>query len=166
MREALSRRFEHLLSDESGSFSKYPDLILLDGGRGHVSVVKELITKMEIDVPVFGMVKDEYHKTRALTTEDEEISIAREQPVFLLIYKIQEEVHRYTISRMSNAKRKSLRRSTLEDISGIGPTKAKALLSRFGGLKGVKEAELNELLKVKGISEKDANNIIQHFKKV
>ena len=159
MSEAIRRRFAHT-EDE------YPDLILLDGGKAHVSVIKEVLKEIGVNIPVFGMVKDEYHKTRALTTENEEISIAREQPVFLLIYKIQEEVHRYTISRMSNAKRKSLKRSSLEDIDGIGPSKAKALLSKFGGLKGVKEADFNELISVKGISEKDANNILQHFKKV
>ena len=159
MSEAIRRRFAHT-EDE------YPDLILLDGGKAHVSVIKEVLREIGVDIPVFGMVKDEYHKTRALTTENEEISLAREQPVFLLIYKIQEEVHRYTISRMSNAKRKSLKRSSLEDIDGIGPSKAKALLSKFGGLKGVKEADLNELLSVKGISEKNAINILQHFKKV
>ena len=159
MTEAVKRRFAHT-EDE------YPDLLLLDGGKAHVSVIKEVLNEIGIDIPVFGMVKDEYHKTRALTTDDEEISIAREQAVFLLIYKIQEEVHRYTISRMSNAKRKSVKRSSLENISGIGPTKAKELLRVFGGLRGVKEAGVDELLKVKGISEKDANNIIQHFKRV
>lgn len=159
MTEAVKRRFSHL-DDE------FPDLLLLDGGKAHVSVIKELLNEIGIDIPVFGMVKDEFHKTRALTTENEEISIAREQSVFLLIYKIQEEVHRYTISRMSNAKRKTLKHSSLESISGIGPTKAKALLSAFGGLKGVKDATTDQLLKVKGITEKDAHNIIKHFEKV
>ncbi len=159
MTEAIKRRFSHP-DDE------FPDLLLLDGGKAHVSVIKDVLNEIGIDIPVFGMVKDEFHKTRALTTENEEISIAREQSVFLLIYKIQEEVHRYTISRMSNAKRKSLKHSSLESISGIGPTKAKTLLNAFGGLKGVKEATADQLLKVKGISEKDAHNIIKHFEKV
>ena len=159
MTEAVRRRFAHT-EDE------YPDLLLLDGGKAHVSVIKEVLNEIGIDIPVFGMVKDEFHKTRALTTESEEISIAREQPVFLLIYKIQEEVHRYTISRMSNAKRKSLKHSSLEAIAGIGPAKAKELLKAFGGLNGVKKATLDEILKVKGINEKDAHNIILHFKKV
>lgn len=159
MTEAVRRRFAHT-EDE------YPDLLLLDGGKAHVSVIKEVLNQIGIDIPVFGMVKDEFHKTRALTTESEEISIAREQPVFLLIYKIQEEVHRYTISRMSSAKRKSLKHSSLEAIAGIGPAKAKELLKAFGGLNGVKKATLDEILKVKGINEKDAHNIILHFKKV
>ncbi len=156
MREAMERRLNHP-EDE------YPDLFLLDGGKGHVSVIRQLLDEMGIYIPVFGMVKDEYHKTRALIGEDEEISIAKEQPVFLLIYKLQEEVHRYTVSRMTGAKRKTLRTSSLTEIHGIGPSKAKELLSHFKGLKGVSEASLDELTAVKGISPKDAEAIIRHF---
>ncbi len=164
MREALARRFEHLKSDESGSFSKYPDLILLDGGRGHVSVVKELMREMGVDVAVFGMVKDEFHKTRALCTENDEINIAKHKAVFMLIYGIQEEVHRFSVSRMSNAKRKTLKRSSLEKIDGIGEKKAAILLKAFGGLEGVKRASEDELAAVKGISHKDAETIVRYFK--
>ncbi len=156
MREAMERRLNHP-EDE------YPDLFLLDGGKGHVSVIRQLLDEMGVCIPVFGMVKDEYHKTRALIGEDEEISIAKEQPVFLLIYKLQEEVHRYTVSRMTGAKRKTLRTSSLTEIRGIGPAKAKELLSHFKGLKGVSEAGLDELTAVKGISQKDAEAIIKHF---
>jgi len=156
MREAIRRRLDHP-EDE------YPDLFLLDGGKAHVSVIRQLLNEMGIDIPVFGMVKDEFHKTRALTGEDDEISIAKEQPVFLLIYKLQEEVHRYTVSRMTGAKRKTLRTSALTEIPGIGPAKAKALLARFKGLRGVAEAGYDELMAVKGISEKDAKNLISHF---
>ena len=158
MSEAVRRRFSHT-EDE------YPDLLLIDGGKTHVSTVKDVLDEMGIDIPVFGMVKDDYHKTRALTTDCEEISIAREQPVFLLIYKIQEEVHRFTVSRMSSAKRKTLKKSSLEAINGIGPAKAKALLSAFGGLKGVKDADFEALTNVKGITDTDAQNIIDHFKR-
>ncbi len=158
MTEAMRRRLKHT-EDE------YPDLFLLDGGKTHVAVIKRLFEEMGIHVPVFGMVKDEYHKTRALTTDTEEISIARDQQVFLLIYKLQEEVHRFTVSKMTKAKRKTLKRSSLEDIKGIGPSKAKALLAEFGGLKGVKEASKESLVTVKGISDKDADNIIEHFAK-
>ncbi len=162
MREALTRRFAHL-DDDGGAFSVLPDLILLDGGRGHVSVVKELFAELELDIPVFGMVKDSYHKTRALCTEDAEINIARDQQVFVFIYKIQEEVHRFTVSRMEGAKRKTLKRSSLETVKGIGPTKAKTLLSAFGGLGKLKTAEEAEIARVKGISAADAKNIFEHF---
>ncbi len=164
MREALYRRFEHL-SDESGSFSELPDLILLDGGKGHVSVVKELFYEMGIDVPVFGMVKDGFHKTRALCTDTDEISIAKENTVFVFIYKIQEEVHRYTVSKMSSAKRKTLTRSSLTKIKGIGDAKAKVLLKALGGYGAVKNATVEQLTAVKGISLKDAESIAEYFNK-
>ncbi len=164
MRETLMRRFAHL-DDDEGSFSNLPDLILLDGGRGHVSVAKELFRELGIDVPVFGMVKDDYHKTRALCTDCEEISIAKENALFVFIYKLQEEVHRFTVSKMSNAKIKTLTKSSLTKIKGIGDTKAKVLLKAFGGYGGVKNAKYDELVSVKGISRADAENIIEYFNK-
>lgn len=158
MREAISRRLEHL-SDADGSFSNLPDLILLDGGRGHVSVVRELLRERGIDLPVFGMVKDEHHKTRALCTEHEEISIARENEVFSLIYRIQEEVHRYTVGRMHEAKRKTLTRSTLTEIRGIGETKAKKLLAAFGGIRALRAASEDEIAAVRGITRANAADV-------
>ncbi len=162
MREALDRRLEHL-SDDGGSFAKLPDLILLDGGRGHVSTVRALMEERGLDIPVFGMVKDDFHKTRALCTEDGEISIAREKAVFMLVYRIQEEVHRFTVSRMDAAKRKTLTHSSLTRIKGIGDAKAKALLHAFGGMAGVKAADETALRAVKGISEADAAHIRAYF---
>lgn len=162
MREALSRRFSHL-DDENGSFSEYPDLILLDGGKGHVSTIKELMREMNIDIPVFGMVKDDFHKTRALCTDTDEISIARDQAVFSLVYRLQEEVHRFSVSRMETAKRKTLTNSTLTKIDGIGAVKAKKILVHFGGLAGVKAASLDTLRVSPGISERDAKNIYEYF---
>lgn len=162
MRETLKRRLSHL-ADEHGSMSEYPDLILLDGGKTHVGAVKQVLFEMKIDIPVFGMVKDDFHKTRALCTDSEEISIAREQAIYGLIFKIQEEVHRYTVSKMSNAKSKTIKKSSLEKIKGIGPAKAKALLLHFGGLGAIKAASFDELCAVKGISEQDARNILEHY---
>ncbi len=162
MRETLSRRVAHL-DDESGSFSELPDLILLDGGRGHVATVKALFNELNIDIPVFGMVKDEHHKTRALTTEDAEINIAREQQIFILIYKIQEEVHRFTVASMESAKSKTIKRSSLEAIDGIGPAKAKRLLAAFGGKRGVSLADREKLASVKGITKADAERVYLYF---
>jgi excinuclease ABC subunit C len=162
MREALSRRLAHL-DDENGSFSELPDLILLDGGKGHVSVVRELLRELNIDIPVFGMVKDDYHKTRALCTDSEEISIAKENAIFVFIYKIQEEVHRFTVSRMDSAKRKTLTKSSLTKIEGIGDAKAKALLKHFGGIGKLKAASGEEISAVKGIGKNDAKRIFEYF---
>ncbi len=159
MCEALERRVSH--SDEQ----KLPDLFLLDGGKAHVSVVKELLERLGVDVPVFGMVKDEFHKTRTLTDGENEISIAKEQSVFMLVYKIQEEVHRFTVSKMQKAKSKKLTRSSLEDISGIGKKKAALLLSHFKTLTALKNASKDEIAAVKGVSVRDAENIRNHFDK-
>ncbi len=156
MKEAIARRLAHR-EDE------YPDLILLDGGTGHVSVIRQLLSGLGVHIPVFGMVKDEFHKTRELTDDCNYISIAHEQPVFLLVYGIQEEVHRYTVSRMSGSKRKTLRHSVLEEIRGIGPSKAKKLLSRFGGLRGVASATDGELSAFPGVISADVAGIREFF---
>jgi excinuclease ABC subunit C len=111
------------------------------------------------------MVKDDYHKTRALCTDCEEISIAREQEVYSLIYRIQEEVHRYTVSRMENAKRKTLKTSSLTRIHGIGEAKAKKLLAAFGGMGALKQADISAISKVSGISQRDAEAVWQYLHK-
>ena len=164
MREAISRRFDHL-DDEKGSFSAYPDLLLIDGGQTHVAAANEVLREKGIDVKAIGMVKDSYHKTRALCTENEEISIAHEREIYMLIYKIQEEVHRYTVSRMEAAKRKTLTSSTLTRIKGIGDTKAKKLLSHFGSISALKAASEDEICAVKGVSRSDAAAIAEYFAK-
>ncbi|MBR6679973.1 MAG: excinuclease ABC subunit UvrC [Clostridia bacterium] len=163
MREALTRRILRLKSEKSGSFAQIPDLILIDGGRGHISTVKAVLENEGVDIPVFGMVKDDFHKTRALCTDTEEINIAKEKAVFGLIYRIQEEVHRYTVGRTTNAKRSTLKHSSLENIKGIGPAKAKALLLHFGTFSAVKSADITALEVVPGISQTDAENIYNYF---
>lgn len=165
MREAISRRIEHLLKDSKGSFAQYPDLMLIDGGKGHVSVVKEVLDNYLVDIPVFGMVKDDYHKTRALCNESGEINIAKDRSIFSLIYRIQEEVHRFTVSKTTGAKRSTLKHSSLEKINGIGPSKAKKLLLHFGTLTAIKQATVEELCKAPSIGTKDAEEIYKYFKK-
>ena len=165
MREAISRRLAHLDGDVSGSFSEYPDLLLIDGGRNHVAVVREELARYGKDIPVFGMVMDDYHKTRALCTESDEINIAKDKAVYMLVYKLQEEVHRYTVSKTMGGKRKTLRRSSLENIEGIGPSKASKLLSHFGTLGALKAASVDEISKAKGISRRDAEAVYGHFHK-
>ncbi len=162
MREAISRRLTHI-GVEGDSMEACPDLILLDGGKGHVSVIRELMQETGFEIPVFGMVKDEHHKTRTLTDDAGEVNIARQADVFRLIYGIQEEVHRYTIGHMTNAKRKTMRTSSLEKIPGIGPAKAKALTSHFKSFAALKTASPESLAEVKGISQKDAEAVYRHF---
>ena len=162
MREAISRRLSHL-SDADGSFSELPDLILLDGGRGHVSTVKSVLADVGADIPVFGMVKDDKHRTRALCTDEYEIPISDNRSVYNFIYKIQEEVHRFTVSRMMGSKLKTLKSSVLCEIDGIGNTKAKKLLEAFGSVNEIARADVDALSSVGGISARDAKNIYLKF---
>ena len=163
MREALRRRLAHV-GDGTASLGEAPDLILLDGGVGHVCAIKELFAELDVDIPVFGMVKDDYHKTRAITDGDEEISIAREMNVYTFIYNLQEEAHRFALKHSSKDKSKKLTTSTLTKIDGIGEKKARALLDSMPYAK-IKTASEKELAAIKGISERDAKAIHEYFSK-
>ena len=160
MSEAISRRFSH---EGNNGFAALPDLILLDGGKGHVNTIKRLLAEMGVDVPVFGMVKDDFHKTRAITNGDGEIGIAKEQDVYTFVYNLHEEAHRFAVSRMMNAKRKTLKRSKLEDIPGIGKTRAGLLLKQFGSLKRVKEASREELERAEGMTSSAVSAVWSYF---
>ncbi len=155
MKTALARRLDHI-GDGSSSLGEMPDLILLDGGVGHVNTVKPLLLERGLTIPIFGMVKDDFHKTRMLTDGENDIQIIKEQAVFTFIYRLQEEAHRLAVSRMSNAKRKTMRRSMLENLSGIGKVKVASLYAAFGSLKRMKAATLEELKTVKNIRHADA----------
>ena len=163
MREVLSRRLSHI-GDGTPSLGESPDLILLDGGATHVGVVKPIVESMSLDIPVFGMVKDDYHKTRAITDGEREISIAYEAGVYAFIYKIQEEAHRFAVKNSQGAKIRSMTTSTLEKIEGIGPKKARALLSSMP-LAKIKNASEKELAAVKGIGPADAKRIYEYYHK-
>lgn len=165
MRQTISRRLSHLTDGSDTSFSRTPDLILLDGGAGHVSVISDYMREAGFDIPVFGMIKDEHHKTRTLVSPTGEVSIVREPEVFRLVYRLQEEVHRFTVSRMTQAKRNTLKHSSLEKIDGIGPAKAKELMRHFGSLNAIKNATSEDLQAVAGISSAIAENIIRFFDK-
>lgn len=158
MREALSRRLDRI-GDGSPSFGEAPDLILLDGGVGHVHAVRPLLRERGLSIPVFGMVKDDFHKTRAITDGEHEIRIIKEQAVYIFIYKLQEEAHRFAVRHMTLAKRKSLRHSVLKDLPGIGEVKIKRLYAAFGSLKRMKNATVKELCTVPGIRLSDATAI-------
>jgi excinuclease ABC subunit C len=162
MREALSRRLSHI-GDGTGSLGEMPDLLLVDGGDAHVGVAKSVLSSLSLDIPVFGMVKDDFHKTRALTDGKNEISIAKEFDMYAFIYNLQEEAHRFAVKTSSKGKIKSMTHSSLEKIDGIGPKKARALLSAMP-LGQIRTAEVDELAKIKGISRADAEKIASYFK--
>lgn len=173
MREALSRRLQRLRNSldhkngksekDDSSFSAIPDLILLDGGAGHVSAVKPLLEEYKLPINLFGMIKDSFHKTRTLTDGNNEISIANEQDIFTFVYKIQEEVHRYTFSKMDSSRRKTVKKYSLENINGIGASKAKLLMKHFKTISAIKNADISMLAAVDGISQKNAENIYGYF---
>lgn len=161
MREALTRRLSHKQDEEK--FGLFPDLILLDGGKGHVATGKQVMQELGLSIPIFGLVKDDFHKTRALTDEVNEISVARDGAVYSFLYRLQEEVHRRAVGATMGAKRKSLRRSSLEDIPGIGHERAKLLLSAFGTLGRIKTAPKQELATIKGLTKENVEAIYAHF---
>ena len=163
MREALTRRLSHI-GDGTPSLGESPDLILVDGGNAHVAVAKSVAEALGIEVPIFGMVKDDFHKTRALTDGESEISIAKEFDLYGFVYNLQEEAHRFAVKSSQKAKTKTLTHSTLERIEGIGAAKARALLGAMP-LGKIKTASIKELSAVRGIGEHDAERIYKFFHK-
>jgi excinuclease ABC subunit C len=161
MREALSRRLSHV-GDGSQSLGEMPDLILVDGGDAHVGVALAVLDGLSLEIPVFGMVKDDFHKTRALTDGKNEISIAKEFDMYAFIYNLQEEAHRFAVKSSSKGKIKTMTHSSLEKIEGIGPAKAKALLAAMP-LGKIRTASVSELAAVKGIGVGDAERIVKYF---
>ncbi len=166
MQEVLTRRFSHYYDDEEGStFKTLPDLILLDGGEPQVNAVLPVIRSMGLDVPVFGMVKDSKHRTRAIALNGGEIEINSHRQVFTLVSNIQEEVHRFAITYHHNKHRKTTLQTSLTKIEGIGDSKAKILLKEFKTIGRIKSAQVDELAAVKGISRKNAEDIYNFYNK-
>lgn len=167
MREVISRRLNRYVESQGSDegFGKLPDLILLDGGQGQVNAVKPIIEAFGLDIPVFGMVKDSKHRTRAIASDGGEISITSGRGVFTLVSTIQEEVHRFAISYHKQKHTKNSLQTNLTKIEGIGEKKASALLLNFRTLAKIKSATPEEISAVKGITKKDAQNIYEYFNK-
>lgn len=165
LREVLCRRLTHEKRENDGKFTKQPDLILLDGGKGQLNAIKELFQELQADIPVFGMVKDDKHRTRALLGDEGEVYLNPTGSVFRLITNIQDEVHRFAIEYHRSLHRKNAMESELEKIEGIGKQKRIALLSHFRSIGKIKTATVEELSGVKGISKKNAEDIKSYFEK-
>jgi excinuclease ABC subunit C len=165
MREVVARRFdEYQKNRDSGEgFGRLPDLILLDGGRGHVAAVQPVLDAAGLSVPLFGMVKDDRHRTRAIAKNGGEIAINSSRSAFTLVSTIQDEVHRFAIGYHRQLRKKASISSTLLSIEGIGPTRAKALLKHFRTISAVREADLKELAGTPGITEPAARSIYDFF---
>jgi excinuclease ABC subunit C len=167
MREVLSRRFDEYFKykddNATDGFGKLPDLILLDGAKGQINAVLPVLRKYDIDVPVFGMVKDSKHKTRAIATTGGDISIKSNRRSFTLVTKIQDEVHRFAIGYHKKLQSKNMLQSELLEIDGVGKARAEALLKHFKSMKRIKEATVDELLCVKGVTKTVAEAIFNHY---
>ena len=162
MRQVLTRRFTHYASNDAG-FEQLPDLLLVDGGAAHAKVACEVLAEHNIQVPVFGMVKDDRHRTRALITQNsKEIRIDSQQSVFSLIGTIQEETHRFAISYHRMLRSKRLKYSELDTIQGIGPKRKQALLKKFKSINMIAAASVNELERI--LPRDAAAAVYQHFK--
>lgn len=167
MNEVLFRRFSEYekLKDTNEGFGRLPDLILLDGGQGQVNAVLPVIKQFGLDVPVYGMVKDDKHRTRAIAANGGEIAINSKRQVFTLLSDIQNEVHRFSIDYHHKKHTKSNLSLSLTEIDGIGQAKAKILLKSFKTIKAIKSASVEELSNIKGISKMNAQNIFDYYNK-
>ena len=165
MAEALSRRAARYDGGEPGQFGIKPSLILLDGGKGQVSVVKAVLKNTGLaDVPLFGMVKDDHHRTRAIVTSDGgEIVLSMHRNSFTFVSSIQDEVHRFSIEYQRQGQKKKSYASSLTVIPGIGPATAKALMASFKTVAAVRQAQLEELARVKGVTKPAAQAVYDHF---
>ena len=161
--EMLERRFKRALEGDSG-FAVLPDLILMDGGRGQVSTAEKVLRGLGLDIPVLGMAKDDSHRTRALVNVyGDEILLKDDPLLFKYCGTIQEEVHRFAIDYHRNLHNRNTIGSVLDNIEGIGPVKRNALLSSFDSVEDIKKADMESLMKVKGITEKNARSIKEYF---
>lgn len=163
MRQVLSRRFSHFQAQDAG-FDTAPDLLLIDGGVAHAKIADEVLSELGLSFPVYGMVKDDRHRTRALVTaEGEQIGIAGIPAVFALIGQIQEETHRFAIEYNRLLRSRRLRESILDRIPGIGPARKKLLLSKFRSVSAIEKAELPQLEAV--LPQKEARAVYEFFQK-
>ena len=165
MQEVVTRRLKHSIENENSSgFGKLPDAIFADGGITQIRAIKQAIKDLQLDIPVFGMVKNDKHQTRALINENrEEFEIS--ENLFKLITKFQDEVHDTAISYHRKLRDKDITKSALDEIKGIGETKKKDLLKQFGSIEKIKNAKIEELTEIRGINENLAKSIIQQLNK-
>ena len=163
MAEVLDRRFSEYEKGEDEGFSTLPDLILLDGAKGQINAVLPVMKKYNLDIPIFGMVKDSKHRTRAIATTGGDIAIKSNKRAFKLVTDIQDEVHRFAIGYHKKLQSKTMIKSELLDIEGVGKTRAAALIKHFGSIKKIKEADITELSAVKGMTKASARAVFDYF---
>lgn len=174
MEETLTRRFRHGQeeqrqmreegkAEELGSFNRFPDVIMMDGGRGQVNVALQVLEKLHLNIPVCGMVKDDNHRTRGLYYQNQEILFPPKNEAFDLITRIQDEAHRFAIEYHKLLRGKQQVKSVLDDIPGIGPTRRKALLQSMKTIEAIRNASVEELMKIPGMNQPSAQAVYLHF---
>ncbi|MDE7313845.1 MAG: excinuclease ABC subunit UvrC [Eubacterium sp.] len=175
MHEVLTRRFTHgmeerreraekNLEDAYGSFTKFPDLIMMDGGRGQVNIALQVLEELHLSIPVCGMVKDDFHRTRGLYFQNVELPIDRNSEGFKLITRIQDEAHRFAIEYHRSLRSKEQVHSVLDDIEGIGPARRKALMRHFQSIDAIRTATVEQLCEADSMNEKAAQAVYRYFR--
>lgn len=166
-KEMLTRRLNRLIDEQienkNTSFSEVPNLIIIDGGRGHLNVAKSVIFEKNLNIPVIGLVKDNKHRTRGIVFEDDYLELDINSNIYRFLYDIQEEVHRFAINYHRSLQNKKLQNSILDEISGVGEIKKINLLTHFGNISSIKKASIDELLMVNKMDRKTAENIFKFF---
>lgn len=176
MREVLTRRFRHGMEEsreleeqemdqEYGSFTKFPDLILMDGGRGQVNIALSVLSELKLNIPVCGMVKDDYHRTRGLYFNNKEVEFPKNTQAFDMVTRLQDEAHRFAIEYHRSLRSKSQVHSILEDIPGIGPARRKDLMGYFKDIAKIREASVDELMQVPSMNRNAAEMVYEFFHK-
>lgn len=170
MKEVLTRRFRHGLDEmaegkELGSFTAFPDLIMMDGGKGQVNIALQVLDELQLDIPVCGMVKDDNHRTRGLYFHNQELTIERSSEGFKLITRIQDEAHRFAIEFHRKLRSQGQVHSILDDIPGVGPARRKELMRRFKSLEAIQAATVADLKELSTMNEKSAQDVYTFFHK-
>ena len=167
MREVLTRRFTHGMSemeeDKETAFTRFPDVIMMDGGRGQVNIALSVLSELGLDIPVCGMVKDDHHRTRGLYYNNVEIPIDKSGEGFKLITRLQDEAHRFAITYHKSLRGKNQTKSFLDDIKGIGPARRKALMRQFPGLEEIKAASVEDLAAVPSMDRRSAEEVYNYL---
>lgn len=168
MEEVLTRRFTHGMKEqeegkELGGFTAFPDLILMDGGRGQVNIALQVLDNLGLQIPVCGMVKDDNHRTRGLYYQNVELPIDRNSECFKLITRIQDEAHRFAITFHRKLRSQSQVHSILDDIPGVGPARRKDLMRHFENIDAIKAATVEELKELPSMNEKAARDVYNFF---
>nr|WP_311566169.1 excinuclease ABC subunit UvrC [Peptoniphilus grossensis] len=169
LKEVIERRFkrgvEEKKEDKNSSFSNFPDLIMMDGGKGQVNAAKEILDKLKLNIEICGLVKDDFHRTRGIIYNNEEFNVDLNSRAYKMIYKIQEEAHRFAINYHRNLRSKTMFKSELDDIKLIGPKRKEYLLKHFKSIDKIKNASIQELMEVESMNEKSAESLYEHFRR-